>query len=407
MSDSYGRQVTETSLSRYIPEFKEDFVEKGGKTSRNYIIIAYILGKYLDDNVTFERGKFNFPIEDNDMLYPLSQRAIEKRSANIVEAIFKDDVHTRRQERHNTFKRYIDESAPWYKAYLKDLDWSTLPSDLNEQVMESALQQIRFQKEKLAKTELKKIIDDPKTELFIKANELVKSVQEAGISNLAHYVGLRRIVVDMLTKLLEIKDDAKYSKEAEIHNLIFPMKTDSETTNYADHNLWILDEKLNFTELITSDRGTNKDGKNRPDILIFDKKIAYRSGNEKSNPITIFEFKQPQRDDFVNQSAKEDPIEQIIRYTIDIKEGKYTTPEGRDIYVDENTPFYGYVVCDFTNKVKDWLYKIKNFTPMSDGLGYYQWNSNNRLYIQVLAWDKILGDAEQRNKIFFSKLGLA
>jgi len=401
-----NRQVTETSLSKYIPEFKEDFFEKDDRTSKNYIIIAYILGKYLDDNVTFERGKFNFPTEGSDIVYPLSQNAIEKRSANIVEAVFKDEVQTRRQKRHDTFKRYIDESAPWYKPYLKDLDWSTLASDLDEQAMESALQQVRFRKEKLAKSELKKIIDDPKIELFAKANELVKSVQEAGSSDLTHYVALRKIVLELLRKLLEIKDDGKYNKEKDIHNIIFPQKSDSESTDYIGHNLWILDEKLNFTEYVSSDRTTDKERKDRPDLLIFNKRIAYRSGNETSNPITIFEFKQPQRDDFINQSNAEDPIEQVIRYVRDIKEGKYKTPEGRDIYVDDNTPFYGYLICDLTAKVKDWLYKIKNFTPMPDGLGYFNWFSNNRLYMEVLAWDKILKDSEQRNKIFFKKLGL-
>ena len=141
---AHGRQVTETSLSKYIPEFKDEFVETDDKTRRNYIIIAYILGEYLDDNVTFDRGKFNFPAEGSDMVYPLSQHDIEKQSANIVEAVFKGEVQTRRQSRRETLKKYIDESAPWHKPYLKDLDWSTLPSDLDEQAMESALQKVRF-----------------------------------------------------------------------------------------------------------------------------------------------------------------------------------------------------------------------------------------------------------------------
>jgi hypothetical protein len=158
--------------------------------------------------------------------------------------------------------------------------------------------------------------------------------------------------------------------------------------------------------LVTSDIATDKIGETRPDMLIFDKKIAYRSGNEKSNPITIFEFKQPQRDDFVNHSTKEDPIEQIIRYTREIRGGKYKTPEGRDIYVDNYTQFYGYLICDLTAKVKDWILNDKDFSPMPDRLGYFSWHKNISLYMEVLAWDKILKDAEQRNKIFFHKLGL-
>jgi hypothetical protein len=403
---AYGRQVTETSLSKYIPEFKGDFVEMDGKTSRNYIIIAYILGKYLDNNVTFDRGKFNFPAEGSDIVYPLSQYAIEKQSANIVERVFKREVQTRRQKRHETLKRYIDESAPWYKSYLKDLDWSALPSDLDEQTMESALQQVKYKKEKLAKAELKKIIDDPKTELFAKANDLVKSVQEAGISDLTHYVALRKIVLELLRTRLEIKDDGKYNKEKDIQDIIFPQKTDSESIDYIDHNLWILDEKLNFTEYISSDKAIDKKRKDRPDLLIFNRRIAYRGGDEASNPITIFEFKAPQRDDFVNPSSEEDPIEQTIRYVEAIRDGHYKTPEGRDIYVNVNTTFYGYLICDLTAKVKDWLFKQRDFTPMPDDLGYFKWFINNRLYMEVLAWDKVLKDSEQRNKIFFKKLGL-
>lgn len=403
---AHGRQVTDTSISKYIPEFKDEFVEIDDKLSRNYIIIAYIWGKYLDDNVTFDRGRFNFPAEGSDMVYPLSQHDIEKQSANIVEAVFKGEVQTRRQSRRETLKKYIDESAPWYKSYLKDLDWSALPSELDEQAMESALQQVKLKKENLAKSELGKIIDNPKTELFARASELVKSVQEAGISDLTHYVALRKIVLELLKTRLEIRDDGKYNKEKDIEDIIFPTKTDSESIDYVDHNLWILDEKLNFTEYISSDKIIDKKRKDRPDLLIFNQRIAYRSGDEASNPITIFEFKQPQRDDFVKPSSEEDPIEQIIRYVEAIREGHYKTQEGRDIYVNVNTTFYGYLICDLTAKVKDWLFKQKDFTPMPDDLGYFKWFVNNRLYMEVLAWDKILKDSEQRNKIFFKKLGL-
>jgi hypothetical protein len=44
----------------------------------------------------------------------------------------------------------------------------------------------------------------------------------------------------------------------------------------------------------------------------------------------IFEFKKPQRDDFVNPSSQEDPVQQIVRYVNNIRDGKYKTPEGRE-----------------------------------------------------------------------------
>ncbi len=120
----------------------------------------------------------------------------------------------------------------------------------------------------------------------------------------------------------------------------------------------------------------------------------------------IFEFKKPQRDDFVNPSSQEDPVQQIVRYVNNIRDGKYKTPEGRKILVSDNTPFYGYVVCDLTPKVESWLEREKDFKPMPDRLGWFQWRSSINLYVEVISWDKVLKDAKMRNQIFFQKLGI-
>jgi hypothetical protein len=56
--------------------------------------------------------------------------------------------------------------------------------------------------------------------------------------------------------------------------------------------------------------------------------------------------------------------------------------------------------------VKEWLEREKNFTPMPDGLGWFHWYQNTRLYIEVWSWDKVLRDANMRNAIFFKTLGI-
>ena len=128
--------------------------------------------------------------------------------------------------------------------------------------------------------------------------------------------------------------------------------------------------------------------------------------NEASNPITVFEFKRPQRGDFVSQSSPDDPVRQIVRYVNRIRDGNLKTPKGRDIDVTENTPFYGYVVCDLTSRVIDWLEREQDFTPMPDRMGWFQWRKGINLYLEVVSWEKILKDARLRNKIFFRKLGI-
>jgi hypothetical protein len=191
-----------------------------------------------------------------------------------------------------------------------------------------------------------------------------------------------------------------------VHDIIFPRKGDTDITSFHDHNLWIVDERLNFTTYVSSDLPLNGGNTDRPDLLVYNKRVLFRGDNEASNPITIFEFKKPQRDDFVNPSSREDPVQQIVRYVNDIRDGKYKTPEGRKILVAENTPFYGYIVCDLTAKVETWLEREKNFTPMPDRLGWFQWMGNINLYVEVISWDKVLKDAKMRSQIFFQKLGI-
>jgi hypothetical protein len=191
-----------------------------------------------------------------------------------------------------------------------------------------------------------------------------------------------------------------------VHDIIMPRRKDTEAIDYEQHNLWILDERLNFTGYVSSDRPLDGPRSDRTDVTIFGKRIAFRGDNVASNPITIFEFKKPQRHDFANPSSDEDPVQQIVRYVNEIRDGKYKTPKGRDILVTSNTPFYGYVVCDLSRKIIDWLEREKDFTPMPDQLGYFRWYGNIKLYIEVLSWTKIHRDADMRNRIFFHKLGI-
>lgn len=405
-----NRQVTETMLHEYIPEFKGDFFDnyvnkKGEITEKNYSVKVYIQGNYLDSYVSPERGGFKFN-KEKDLFHPFSQSDIEKYAAKLARETVKEEIHIRSEKKIQQIRNYVNEKAPWHKTYLESLDYSTIPLDVDDEHIETLLEKERFKLEKLTRNKINVILNDDKQEIDGKIKETIKNITEISKNELAHYVALRRCILDLLRKKLELNEGGKYDPEADIHNLIFPTKSNSDTVRYDMHNLWVLDERLSFTEFVSSDESLNGGKSERTDVLIFNKKMAYRLDNEESNPIIIFEFKKPQRDDFVNESAKEDPIEQIIRYVNDIRDGKFKTPKGRDIFVNENTPFYGIVVCDFTEKVKKWIMREKDFKPMPDGQGYFKWHGNNNLYMEIISWDKLLKDAEMRNKIFFKKLGI-
>lgn len=407
---AHKREVSGSAIQKHIPEFEDEFFDKdrNGEINheRNYIIKAYVFGPYLDRNVSLERGGFEFQM-DNDLLLGIGQIQIEQDAAGIAHEAMGADITFRQERKKERVQTYVDEQAPWHKTILEKLDLSSMPYNPSNEEIETRLQKEKFAQEVAIRRDVATLMTETSLEkVKDSVTEIVSKVSGTSKNDLIHYIALRRTILDIFGKSLEVDASGAYSSEGVVHDVIFPRKGDSDATPFHDHNLWIVDERLNFTTWVSSD--IPLDGKNaeRPDLLVYNKRVLFRGDNEASNPITIFEFKKPQRDDFVDPSSKEDPVQQVIRYVNNIRDGKYKTPEGRKILVADNTPFYGYVVCDLTAKVENWLAREKDFKPMPDRLGWFQWVGNINLYIEVVSWDKVLKDAKMRNQIFFQKLGI-
>jgi hypothetical protein len=407
---AHKREVSGSAIHKYIPEFEDEFYEKDRNgqidRERNYIIKAYVFGQYLDRNVSLERGGFEFQM-DTDLLFGIAQAEIERDASVIAKEAVGTDITLRQEKKKERVQTYVDEEAPWHKDILSKIDLSGMPYDPSNEEIESRLQKEKFAQEIKIKRDVAQLLSESNFEnVKESALEIVSRISGTSKNDLIHYIALRRSILDIFGRSLEVDESGVYSSEGIVHDIIFPRKGNTEITSFRDHNLWIVDERLNFTTYVSSD--TPLDGKRteRPDLIVYNTRVLFRGDNEASNPITIFEFKKPQRDDFVNPSSREDPVQQIVRYVNDIRDGKYRTPEGRKMLVADNTPFYGYVVCDLTSKVESWLEREKDFKPMPDRLGWFQWIGNINLYVEVIDWDKVLKDAKMRNQIFFQKLGI-
>ena len=407
---AHRREVTDNPLQTYIPEFAEEFYEPGPdrdlSMGRNFVIKSYVFGDYLNDNVSLERGEFRFQT-DNDLLNGISQIQIEQKAAEIAQSAVGSEITERKKRKQVRIADYVASDAPWHRTLANEVDFDALPMRPSNQDIELHLQKKKYEKEIQTRSQVAALLKSENAdELGEKISQLMGSISDTSKNDLIHYVSMRKCVLDLFSKSLEIGTDGKYKSEGDVHDIIMRRKKDSEGLDYDAHNLWMLDERLNFSAYVSSDKPLNKSNGDRTDITIYNRRVAFRGENEAGNPITIFEFKKPQRDNFADPSSKEDPVQQIVRYVNQIREGKFKTPTGRDIIVNGTTPFYGYVVCDFTAKVRKWLEFEKEFTPMPDGLGWFRWFGNNSLYMEVLSWTKLLRDAEMRNKIFFNKLGI-
>jgi hypothetical protein len=404
---AHRREVTGVTIHDYIPEFSDEFADPSidGARGRNYIVKAYVYGDYLDANVSLERGGFNFHRE-NDALLGISRAQIEAAAAEVARTAVGEEITTRRDRKVRQVQDYVTEHAPWHATLINQTDLSALPMNPSAADIEIHLQTEKFNQEIKARNEVADLLASNDLDaLGAKVSEVVSKLSDTGKNDLIHYVSMRRCVMDLFRKSLEFDDDGKHQSEGNVHDIIVPRRRDSDDLDYDHHNLWILDERLNFAAFLNSDKPLGGPRSDRADLAVFNHKVAFRAENEASNPIIIFEFKRPQRDDFLGPGI-EDPVGQVIRYVNNFRDGLYKTPKGRDIRVDQNTMFYGYVVCDLTPKVDRWMERERNFTKMPDGLGWFWWFGNINLYIEVLSWEKLARDAEMRNKVFFHKLGI-
>ena len=275
-----------------------------------------------------------------------------------------------KKKKRERVQSYVDSDAPWHKEILKKVDLSGMPYRATDEEIETRLQRAKYEQEVEIKRDVARLLSDTSVEeVWDSVFKIVSKISDTSKNDLIHYIALRRKILDIFDKSLQVDDSGGYSSEGVVHDIIFPRKGDTERTSFHDHNLWILDERLNFTDYVSSDLPLGAEHADRPDLLVYNKRVVFRGDNETSNPVTIFEFKKPQRDDFVNASSQEDPVQQIVRYANNIKDGRCKTPDGRKVLVAANTPFYGFVVCDLTRKVEDRLEREKNFKPMPRPLG--------------------------------------
>ena len=242
---AHQREVTNTAIHNHIPEFIEEFYEKNSVGSadsdRNYIIRVYVFGGYLDNNVSLERGGFEFQ-KENDVFYGVSQNEIEVAALAIAKNAVGNDITARQEKKKQRVNLYVEEQAPWHKRLLKGIDLSDMPYNPDNETIESTLQKEKYHQEIAIKREISQLLADSDVE-NLKANitEIVQKISGTSQNDLIHYIALRRNVLDIFKRSLELNPDGSYSSEGIVHDIIFPRKGDNEKTLFENHNLWIIE----------------------------------------------------------------------------------------------------------------------------------------------------------------------
>lgn len=230
-------------------------------------------------------------------------------------------------------------------------------------------------------------------------DELVNIVQtkipEDAKEALAVYVAYRNHVIRIFRQLLNRTEDG-LATEDKVHQLIYPRYKDSEEIDYSTHNLWLLDDDLAYAQYISSDR--TPDGASRAkgefahDILI---------NNE--NELMLVEMKRPQKRGYAaeTESQTNNPVAQLKNQISDIRrKGKVKTSGGREIVIPPNRMVRSYLLADWNEQLDEYL-KNEDFVVTNyGGQMAYRYYQTLNLMIEVIAFDRLVDRATNRNDAF-------
>ena len=406
------REVISKPLRDDIPELNKRF--KSGE--EEFYLKAYLSSDYLNEIVNSERTNFDFPQESELFEEYISEDELKKLLIPQIEKGVHKYLKEIREHKLERIKEYVFKKAPQYRSLLKYKinDIEKLPL-LSEEKLEMELFRLQHKLEQDVKREGRKIFRDIKTvkdfeDYQEKYSEYLKKVIDVGSMSLSKYILHRKTVIDILDKHIRANRFGEFAKEETIHRLIFPLRCTSDDIDYEDHNLWLIDERLAYHQYLASDKPFKKleilgaDSNDRPDLIsfndYFENKFAFSDTVSKFQSIVIVELKRPMRKDY--DTDDENPIDQVLNYIDNIKNDKKTLKNDRSFNVKE-IPFYCYVICDLTPKIKT-IAKRHDFTETFDGEGYFGFRKEYNAYFEIISYDKLLDDSKKRNQILFDKL---
>jgi hypothetical protein len=409
-----GREVTTGKLRDLLPELPERLLDDDQEP---YTLIVLVTGIYLDDHANTERTRIAFQADDeadlDDTL--VSRAALNRGIAETLRPLLASDLKSTNEEKLAQVERFV-EQAPEYRVLTHEryrhLIEQRVQPGLKDDQLDQALLHIRRDVEDAMRKEERHVAALIEKESFEQYQErirrLMEDMNDVGKAKLADYVAHRRTILDLVDHSLKrVQNDGTYPFEKVLHKMIFPMGATSRDVFLDQQNLWMIDERLCFHTILTSDKKLNKvpgledsSGK-EPDIFAFfyDTPIGIAEpDNLAGGGVVIIEFKRPGRDDY-----DKDPADQIIQRFVEIEQGGVRDIDGRPIN-PERIRYTGYLIADLTPTLRKRVQMRYHRTADNEGFFYTLPEGNG--WIEVISYDKLLRDAKRRNRVLFEKLGL-
>ena len=400
---------------------------KTGKIENNSIDkhfhIILVESDYLDKNVNEERDGFDkIPegISDQDLFAStiLSFEKIYESIDPIIEKMLtppswtKEEVIERVSEQYGISPGMIaDTNTRIHFGHNEHYVAERVLRTYQQRVIEDTSEIFKI-KEEIENSE-------PHTDTFReKVNELswkyTASLKSIDMANLSQLVVRRAAIVEILSLAIErnLKSqnpDIKERRKDEeiIHNIFFPMKTDSN--DVSDHDIWLLGEDYGYFDYITSDKPLAKIMWD-DDTLLFEQDVdeeiekifkKTNSENSKKRPdiamfthegsVVIIEFKAPG----IDMSNHTGDLMEYAQLLAAKSKGRLKK-------------FYGYLIGDTLNELR-----IRGYEQFPVGKGWFSTDaiiqpttkaSVGELYSELLFYEDVVTRANGRIKVYKERL---
>jgi len=411
-----NRLVKEESIQGKLPGLYGKISDASGE----FTYTCYVSSNYLNEHVRSERTSFDIAEDLEDMLNEVTLKdirdAVLERAKEYLKDVLAENVSAGRKRVDD----FIDNHAPRYRPIANHIaeELLIIDPDKSDKELELHLHAQWYEVERQLVSEGHDIMQ-PQNEEYAeeykeRLNAYLLKAEDLKKSDLANYVSHRKVIIDLMQKSIEKLDNAKYAREDMIHELIMPMRKDSNEIFLDSCNLWLIDERLAFHNYLASDKTLNSmpitgsESTKEPDLLslrVFDTPLLVSDQiNFPLAAITVIEIKRPMRND-MREGEDKDPITQALGYVKHVREGQAKTKSGTLIPRSNDIPAYCYILCDLTPTMINRC-NISGLTMTADGMGFFGYNPNYKAYIEVISFNQLVRAARERNRAFFDKLGL-
>jgi hypothetical protein len=419
---AHFRRVKDEVLSGKIPGLSGGLRPAGSTEDMAYQ--GYVSGDLLNQLVDVERASFDFDLFGYDPQQTangsVSFEALLEVATSKTKKFLEPILQPILEENESRIRHKIESIYPQYRHLLKHRsdEVAAIVPGTDGKDLDIALYRIEQKLDMESRALLSREIaeakdpDEPADERKARLDKLLEQLNDSGIAKLARHVTYRRAVIEFLEDQITVQPNGKYSLEEALHAAICPTRSSSDEIPVANMNLWLLDDRLYFHYYLASDmpikemkQTVKQQSEDRPDLAIFHRPMAFSDSLDQIGAVVLVEFKRPVRDDFKMDDPEKNPVSQVLKYVTTLTSGNARRSKGQAIHIRDNTPFYAYIIGDFTKSLRDIAIR-EDFTPTPDGEGFFRFYRNHNCYVEMISFQKMIRDAKKRNQAFFDKLNI-